>query len=97
MRLAPLLTSSRDSSRALLTPCLCGVRAARGAAAQGAMARSRQHVPAGSKASSLLLAFALLALLRPGASLYSKKDDVETLTEKNFEGERLSSGDKRPD
>ena len=53
------------------------------------MARSRQLGAAGSKASSLLLAVALLALLRPGASLYSKKDDVETLTEKNFEGARL--------
>ena len=52
------------------------------------MARPRQPGPAGRKASSLLLAFALLALLRPGAALYSKKDDVETLTASNFEGER---------
>ena len=91
-----LLTSSRDSSRAPRS-CLCGVRAARCAAAQAAMARSRQLGAAGSKASSLLLAVALLALLRPGASLYSKKDDVEMLTEKNFEGARLRSRDTGPD
>ena len=41
----------------------------------------------GRKAGALL-AVALLSLLRPGASLYSKKDDVETLTAANFEGER---------
>ena len=85
----PLLTSSRDSSLALHTPCLRGVRAARSAEAQAAMARPQQPGTARSKAaSSLLLLFALLALLRPGASLYGKKDDVETLTAANFEGER---------
>lgn len=39
-------------------------------------------------ARALLHAALLLALLRPAASLYSKKDDVETLTAANFEGER---------
>lgn len=50
----------------------------------------RSWRPAGM-ARALLRAALVLALLRPAASLYSKKDDVETLTAANFEGERRRS------
>ena len=48
----------------------------------------RSWRPVGGWARALLHAALLLALLRPAASLYSKKDDVELLTAKNFDGAR---------